>query len=800
MEVARVVHRSGFFYVLGGFVDGRKVSASGQVMLDLEADSVFTFVGEWTTHPKYGRQLTILSAPVVHSTTPRAELQRVLWDWAKSTFPSEYGSPMGLLSGDSPLCFEDFLKAQPPAWWGQYVRTQGEETWTYLRNCFKHLCVLGDLRVILTRVDLKPAIQLAVFRKWEEKSLEILRKDPWKLAVIPGVSWEAAEQIATQMGISPECGERVQGAVLFAFRSLKSQGHVFLRAGELLELAGQFLGGALGTGEIAQALKELQRSGYLVLDRTTREGTVAVYSRMDFHHEETAARYLAKRMLAQPSLPTKIPLSLQSEGIKALLERGASDLELAGQLVLDWEAEQKSVRLTELQKQAVVWALVHPVSVLTGGPGTGKTTTLRALVDLLRGMGVGFELMAPTGIAAKRLSHVASSPAATVHRALGSQASKDKSQEDQASYVGVLRKTQVETLEDSKSTWGCTPSNPHPTDFVVLDESSMLDLHLLFRVLDGTKPSCRLLFVGDVHQLPSVSSGDVLRSLIDSGVLPVTTLDQVFRQAGGSDIVEVARSIRHGETPDTSGCSDFVFEELTSEEAVFERVCGLVTSFKDKTGEFAGDRDKSKASLQLISPRHKGTLGVTNLNRHLREMLNPAGPGVREVAMGAETLRQGDRVMVVQNSYQLGIFNGDIGKLEDIVSTGNSTEIRLRVFGPQDDILSLEKSDASDLLRLAYAMTVHKSQGCEFDYVVLPLMMSFGHQLQRNLLYTAITRAKRKVFVIGQFRALHAATQNAVREVRNTLLAERLRVRCEHERRGEQEVQNSRDSAANPGD
>jgi len=309
--------------------------------------------------------------------------------------------------------------------------------------------------------------------------------------------------------------------------------------------------------------------------------------------------------------------------------------------------------------------------------------------------------------------------------------------------------------------WGYDTDSPHPAEVVIVDESSMVDQHLLYRLLSCTSPRCRMVFVGDAAQLPPVGPGNVLRDIIGSGRFPVTSLTEIFRQKDTSDIVFAAHAIYRGEIPEAPKDSDFSLIEVGSEEQVLEVILKLARKLYDKRKNF-----------QVLSPKHAGTVGVTNLNSKLRELLNPAAPGLAEVKVGEDTIREDDRIMVIKNDYKLGVFNGDVGKIARI--DRKAKEVEIKIFGETPLFVKVEFKNVPSLIRLAYACTVHKAQGLEYECIVMPLVDSFRHQLQRNLLYTAVTRAKQRVFLVGARSALASAIRNDKEDQRNTLFRPRL--------------------------
>jgi exodeoxyribonuclease V alpha subunit len=447
---------------------------------------------------------------------------------------------------------------------------------------------------------------------------------------------------------------------------------------------------------------------------------------------------------------------------KAAKRKGAKLRTVAKTAIKEW-TQHGNLKLADHQLEGAVSALVDPVSVLTGLPGTGKTTTLKVVVKVLQDANVPFLLVAPTGIAAKRLTSVTGAEASTIHRAFGAKG-METDDERESTYAGIVGSSGQGVAEDgSKEFWEHSSNNPHPAKVVIVDESSMVDQHLLFRLLTCTAKTCRLVFVGDADQLPSVGPGNVLRDLISSELFPVTALREIFRQDEASDIVIAAHAINRGDKPEfEKGSKDFVFAEVRNEHQILDTITATVQKLYEK-----------RANFQVLSPRHSGTLGVTNLNLRIRELLNPKTPGLREMRLGQETVREGDRVMVSKNNYRYEIFNGDVGK---VMSLDQKEKIvAMKIHGPPVMQVHMKFKDAPQYLRMAYCVTVHKSQGQEYDVILMPWSNSFRFQLQRNLLYTAITRARKKVILVGHPEALKKAVDNNKVDARNTLFPDRLR-------------------------
>lgn len=400
------------------------------------------------------------------------------------------------------------------------------------------------------------------------------------------------------------------------------------------------------------------------------------------------------------------------------------------------------ITLSEDQRAAVQALCEHRVLVLTGLPGTGKTTTVRALVRFFEEGRQSFSLMAPTGIAAKRLASVAGHPAMTIHRAL--------------KYDGEV--------------WGHHDGNRYIVDAVIVDETSMVDQELLFRLLCALRPETMLVLVGDDAQLPSVGAGNVLRELVACPDVPSVRLTKIFRQSEKGEIVTNSHRINRGEMPELldprKHKTEFKFLKCGDEDKIVDVIVKMAATLKARDTNF-----------QIMSAKYAGTVGVDNLNTRLRDTLNPEGQ--MEWAQGGQHFRLGDRLMVIRNDYKRSVYNGDMGKLTGI----GKKHLLVRIHGvtnrDPDTQVEFTHAAAVEKLRLAYAVTVHKSQGNEFDVIIMPVVRSQGRMLQRNLIYTAVTRARKQVWLVGEEEAIRRAVANNKVVQRNTALGEALSGVCE---------------------
>jgi len=559
-----------------------------------------------------------------------------------------------------------------------------------------------------------------IFRCFGPDAVEIISDDPYRLMEIEEFPFRRAEALGVARGIGPEDPRRIRGAVLWVVRDQIHQGHLFVRRGEISKLMETLafrnnvpaFGDNLGE-ESSKAVGEMEREGVLKVDAAT-----GVYTSETYLYERGSAQMLS-RFLVSSELVIDLDIFLQN-----------------------YEAAN-SITLSDMQREAIERLIANRVLVVTGAPGTGKTTLIRAFVHLFRQLKISHMLMAPTGIAAKRLSAVTGTEAKTVHRALR--------------YDG--------------HNWGHDSNEPLETEAVIVDETSMVDQALFYRLLDALEPQTMLVLVGDDAQLPSVGAGNVLRELLACKALSRVRLEHIFRQAETSDIVLAAHQIRNGQSPlglPKKENTEFQFVSASDESMMVGFIVEMAAKLKGRDANF-----------QVLSPKYEGTVGVDNLNAKLRDKLNPK-TGQPSWKLPEFETRIGDRLMVIRNDYKLNIYNGDIGKLVSIKK--DSLTLRIHGVGDSPDAnVDIPKEEAGFMLKLAYAVTVHRCQGEEFETVILPLVKAQGVMLQRNLFYTAITRARKKVWLLGDADAVLKAVANDKVIQRNTILRDLItseRIRC----------------------
>jgi exodeoxyribonuclease V alpha subunit len=552
-----------------------------------------------------------------------------------------------------------------------------------------------------------------IYQKYGAQALEVATTNPYQLALdIQGLGFFTADRLAGRLNLDPLAPARLAAGLLHALDAFASDGHVYVPEDELLDRTQELL--QVDRKPLAKALEIQVREGRVSLPEL-EHGLRGVYKRAAWVAETGVAQTLGRLATTPGAAP---PLHLDD-------------------LISQVQARQR-LELSEEQAQAVAAALKEKVLVITGGPGTGKTTIVSCILDLYLGLGARVQLMAPTGRAAKRLSETTGAPATTIHRA----------------------------LEFSPQTGGFKrgPAEPLKAEVVVVDETSMVDIYLMYHLLRAIPANARLILVGDAYQLPAVGPGNVLKDLMDSGVITVVRLTQIYRQARESLIVVNAHRINQGEfpiLPSKLGRGDFAFIEADDPEELKRRLLDLVGREIPRQYGLDPMRD-----LQVITPMHRGPVGIQNLNHELQQRLNPESCVWQ---WGGRAFRRLDKVMQLRNNYYKEVFNGDIGQVSGFVPATGQLQVdfdgRLITYDPAE----------KDELTLAYAVTVHKAQGSEFPGVLIVLTTHHYMLLQRNLLYTALTRGRRLVVLLGSKRALGIAINNDRPVKRYTFLAPRLR-------------------------
>lgn len=689
--------------------------------------------GEYTTHAAYGQQF-------------RAETYRIKIPESGLALERYLGSGA--------------LKGIGPALAARIVRRFGEDTLRIMEEEPERLSEIKGISekkareigeqmieksqmqnamIFLAQYGISLSLGIKIYNQYQDALYRVLKENPYRMAEdIPGVGFRIADEIAARIGIRVDSGYRLQSGLYYVLGQAGAQGHLYLPRQELLYRAGQLLGVQADTLE--KHLMDLAIDRKVILKEERQEGrepSVNVYTSQAYYLELNTARMLQE-------------LNIVCADQEEKLRQNVARMEKSSGIVLD-----------EGQRQAVVQAVKNGLMILTGGPGTGKTTTINAMIRYFEGEGLEISLAAPTGRAAKRMKEATGHEASTIHRLL--------------ELSGMAEESSADIRFEKNA------ENPLEADVVIIDEMSMVDIYLMHALLSAIVPGTRLILVGDMHQLPSVGPGSVLKDMIRSEAFPVVRLEKIFRQAQESDIVVNAHRIQKGEQVVLDNHSrDFFFLQRNEIQVIQKVILTLVSR------KLPGYVDARPQEIQVLTPMRKGPLGVERLNEILQKYLNPPSPEKAEKETYGGIFREGDKVMQIKNNYQMeweirgrhgiaaqkgmGVFNGDLGTISSI--------------NPFAELLTVEYEEGRfaeytfkqlDELELAYAITIHKAQGSEYPAVVIPLLGGPRMLMTRNLLYTAVTRARKCVVLTGSAETFRAMIENQREENRYTTLAQRIR-------------------------
>lgn len=687
---------------------GETATVRGRIPAVVEGEQIRA-TGQWKNDRRFGRQL---EADRIHALPPetpdgiRRFLASGFIDGIGPTYASRIVEAFGIdtfrvIDGES-------QRLEEVSGIGKARRLRIKDSWKRQRS-------VRDIMIFLHAHGLSTARALRLYKNYGEEAVNILRADPYRLArELPGVGFRTADEIAHKMGQSPDAPRRLAAGLLHVLEEAAGRhGHCALPREQLLADAGTIL--ACEPSRLEIPLNHLILESRVIVENNGEENLVFP---TDLHEAENIVAKTILRLLAGPiTLPEIDPAA-----------------------ALDWFERHNDLKLGDEQADAVIRASRHRFFVINGGPGVGKTTILKALLQILVAKKIHPVLCAPTGRAAKRLSESTGREAFTIHRALEYQP-----------HAGFTR----------------TTHKPLAGDLFIIDEASMIDIRLMAALLNAIPPHGSVLLVGDVDQLPSVAPGSVLRDIIESGVVAVARLTEIYRQAASSRIVRAAHAMNQGQCPslDQVPDSDFFFIERQGSEAITETIQHLIA--ERIPGRF---KLHPRDDIQVLTPMNRQSLGTRALNATLQSTLNPPAELKLEIERFGTIFRIGDKVIQTRNNYDKEIFNGDIGHIAEI--TTEPTSIYVTFDGHQR--VHYEPGDL-DELQLAYAITIHKAQGSEFPAVVIPLSPQHHIMLQRNLLYTAITRGKRLAILVGEKRALDLAVRNSDSIHRHSGLEAKLR-------------------------
>ena len=666
--------------------------------------------GYWYNHPKYGEQFKVLSCRVKIPATLKG-MERYL--------------SSGLIKGIGPFLARRLIERFKEGIFDVIendaerlleVEGIGRKKLESIKRAWEEQKGIRDVMVFLQEYGISPAWGARIYKRYGVDTVKVLRGNPYRLAIdVSGIGFLTADRIARNLGIPQDSPSRLSAGILHILHESTEKGHVYQPYEPLIDECMKTL--KVEREPIVKAIAELFTEGRVVIEDLNRDGEFkennkAVYL-SGYHTAERGIAFFLKRLL-------KTPDNLELMDVDGMLSRMENSL---------------GIVLSDEQKTAVRMALREKVVVITGGPGTGKTTIINCILRVYRELGKKVLLSAPTGRAAKRMTESTGYPASTVHRLLEYSPKDGRFQRDE--------------------------HHPLNADLVVLDETSMMDVSLMYHLLKAIPPEKRLVVVGDVDQLPSVGPGNVLRDIMDSGVIPVAGLRRIFRQDEGSTIALNAHRINSGRMPVMDRRNrDFFFIEADDPEKVVRIIIELCSERIPHRFGFDPLSD-----IQVITPMNRGVAGTGNLNTELQKVLNPDGYGMKA---GGRFFRTGDKIMQTKNNYDKEVYNGDTGRI--VYIDGEEGRLTVDYDGRKVDY---ELSEL-DEITLAYAISVHKSQGSEYPVVIMPVMTQHYVLLQRNLLYTGITRGKRLCVLVGTKKALAIGIKNSKTLRRFTLLRERL--------------------------
>ena len=675
------------------------------IMPDAHVGSVLTLGGRWKIDSKYGRQFQVVTFEETLPATVYG-IEKYLGSGLIKGIGPKYAKLIVNTFGADTL---EVIETEPERL--LEVPGIGEKRVERIRQGWTDQKEIKNIMLFLQGHDVSTAHATRIYKHYGAESIDVVRENPYRLADdIWGIGFKTADTIASKLGFEKTAYARLRGGLMYTLNRLAEDGHCYALRQQLTETGAKLL--EVEENLLSPALDQMIANRDVITAPVPESEDVAIYLPPFFYAE--------------------VGVQNRMRGIAA----GEATAIRPAQVSM-----REDIEYDEVQLEAIRTALKSKIMVLTGGPGTGKSTTTLGIIRAFGGLRI--LLAAPTGRAAKRLSEVTGMEAKTIHRLL-----------------------EFKPPEGYKR----NEDNPLEGDVLIVDECSMVDEMLMYSLLRAVPDSMRVIFVGDVDQLPSVGAGNVLRDIIDSGAVPVVRLTKIFRQAAASRIILNAHRINSGEFPDLSNGAgtDFFFQKAEEPEKAAEIIVDLV---KNRLPNFY---HVPPQAIQVLTPMQRGVVGAANLNQLLQAAVNPpvkdykGNPGP-ELHRGGYAFRAGDKVMQIKNNYDKEVFNGDIGTIEKIDPENRTLTVRFDDRSIEYDVTELDE------MVLAYATTVHKAQGAEYPIVVMPVMMTHFMMLQRNLLYTGVTRAKKTLVLVGQKKAVGYCVRNVTVDKRNTLLAERLK-------------------------
>lgn len=714
-QIERITYQneeSGYTIARASMVGRRDLITIVGNLYTVHAGEVFKLEGEWQNHPKFGEQFRVAAYETVVPATVTGIEKYLGSGLIKGIGPVMAKRLVSMFGLETLSIIETDIEKL------HEVQGIGEKRIEMIRTAWDDQREIRDVMLFLQGHGVTPSFGAKIFKQYGKESIHVVRNNPYRLATdVFGIGFITADKIAEKLNIPKESQMRVEAGILYVLNQLSDDGHVCYPYELLIEKCGEILG--VGREIIVQSMAKIAMDKKIMIEDFGR--TVNL-------HSDNRFVYLSKFYLCETGVAQKLK-SLLIDGRTTSFDENKA---------IEWVQGELRIRLGGDQKQAIKESLVRKLMVVTGGPGTGKTTVINAIIRIAKRLGQKVLLAAPTGRAAKRMTEATGQEAKTIHRLLEFNPRE-----------GIFKRNETTTLD---------------AGLIVIDETSMVDTILMYHLLMAVPGNATVILVGDVDQLPSVGAGNVLKDIIDSGIVPTVRLTEIFRQARESLIIVNAHRVNNGEMPlimhDGGRLHDFYFFQADEPEKALEKIIELCREkIPDKFGY------NPIEDIQVLTPMHKGVIGAANLNTMLQKTLNASQD---ELVRNGKVFRRGDKVMQIRNNYEKEVFNGDGGRISRI--DRETQEVIVQYDGRK---VSYEYSELDEIV-LAYAVSVHKSQGSEYPAIVMPIHTQHYMLLQRNLLYTGITRGKRLVIVVGTMKAIAMAVKNSKTQHRYTLLRERL--------------------------